>query len=447
MSELFFEVPRDYKNLAQGTIQLFGRSVTKHERPIVPLNEADAKKSDQKPWLVYLEGGPGYGNREPQDSPITRTALTRGYQVLFLDYRGTGMSSPVSAAMLARLGPATDQAAHLRLLRADNIVRDCEAVRACLTSDYPDEKKQWSIIGQSFGGFVSLSYLSFYPQGLREVFMTGGLAPVNKTAEQVYTALFKRVIQRNEAYYTKFPQDVQNVRQIARHIHEQGGKVALPSGGFLTVPRFLTLGIGFGFHGGIDAVHGLVLRAKADLDQLGFLDRPVLTALERDNPLDTNIIYAILHEPIYNYQQGIKSAWAAQRVGQLIEQFSWLSGATDFSAPSDLPLYFTGEMIFPFHFETYPELIPLKPAADDLAHHTDWSTLYDVDQLRRNKVPVYAASYTHDMYVDADMARDTAALVHGCKVYETNIMYHNALRARANDVLGELFKLRDGEID
>lgn len=413
----------------------------------MPLSDADAKKANQKPWLVYLEGGPGYGNREPQDSPITRTALSRGYQVLFLDYRGTGMSTPVSAAMLSRKGSLSDQAAYLRLLRADNIVRDCEAVRACLTEDYPPERKQWSIFGQSFGGFVSLSYLSFYPQGLREVFMTGGLAPVNKSAEQVYTALFKRVIQRNQAYYDKFPEDVQNVRQVASYIQNSGGRVALPGGGYLTVARLLTLGISLGFHGGMDALHGLIVRAKADLDQLGFLDRPVLSALERDNPLDTNIIYAILHEPIYNYAPGVKSAWAAQRVGQTLEPFSWLAGNVDLTAQSDSPLYFTGEMIFPFHFDTYPELVPLKPVAEALAQHSDWPVLYDEHQLRRNEVPVYAASYPHDMYVDADLARETAALVRGIKVYENSTMYHNALRSRSNDVLIELFRLRDGEID
>ncbi|KAH6691622.1 proline iminopeptidase [Plectosphaerella plurivora] len=447
VSELFFEVPQDYKNLSRGTLQLFGRTVTKHERPIVPLSEADAKKADQKPWLIYLEGGPGFGNREPQDSPITRMALSRGYQVLFLDYRGTGLSTPVSAAMLATKGAPTDQAAYLRLLRADNIVRDCEAVRHLLTEDYPEEKKRWSLLGQSFGGFVSLSYLSLYPQGLREVFMTGGLAPVGKTAEQVYSALFRRVIQRNQAYYQKFPEDVQNVRQIARHIQGKGGAIALPAGGTLTVPRLLTLGIGFGFHGGLDAVHGLILRAKLDLDQLGFLDRPILSALERDNPLDTNIIYAILHEPIYNFKPGVRSGWAAHTAGKSLAQYSWLTDPEAFSAVSDEPLFFTGEMIFPFHFDTYPELIQLKAAAEELAAYDDWPALYDEVQLRKNDVPVYAASYTHDMYVDADFARETAALVRGCKVYETNVMYHNALRARTNDVLGELFKLRDGEID
>ncbi|KAM0283612.1 hypothetical protein ACHAQH_002390 [Verticillium albo-atrum] len=455
VSELFFEVPADYANPPAGTLKLFGRSVTKHERPIVPPSPADAAKAEQKPWLVYLEGGPGFGNREPQDMPLTRLALTRGYQVLFLDYRGVGSSTPISAASVKqRAGAdAAAQAAYLRLFRQDNIVRDCEAVRACLTDGYPAEKQPWSIFGQSFGGFVALTYLSRFPQGLREVFLTGGLAPLDKTPDQVYEATFERVTSRNEAYYKKFPEDVRTVRQIARHIaSHEGAAIPLPAGGTLTVPRLLTLGLGFGAHGGLDSVHALILKLKTDLDQFGFLDRAALTAVESYNPLDTNPIYALLHEAIYCYKPGVASKWAAQRVGSRLTPYAWLDDSSkplslDEADDESKPLYFSGEMIFPFHIDTYPELQALKPAADLLAAYDEWPALYDLDQLRRNEVPVYAASFVDDMYVDSRIARETAAAVRGCKVYETNTMYHNALRAKTGEVLGELFKLRDGTID
>jgi len=39
------------------------------------------------------------------------------------------------------------QADYLAMHRADNIVRDAEVIRQCLG------QPQWSIIGQSFGGF------------------------------------------------------------------------------------------------------------------------------------------------------------------------------------------------------------------------------------------------------------------------------------------------------
>lgn len=79
---------------------------------------------------------------------------------MFLDQRGTGLSSTVTAGTLARQGNAIKQAEYMKHFRADNIVRDCEAVRQCLTADYPEEKRKWSVIGQSFGGFCAVTYLS-----------------------------------------------------------------------------------------------------------------------------------------------------------------------------------------------------------------------------------------------------------------------------------------------
>ncbi|KXH49067.1 hypothetical protein CSIM01_09198 [Colletotrichum simmondsii] len=445
VSELFFEVPKDYSNQASGVLQLFGRSVTKHERPIVPPTESEKKQAEQKPWMVFLQGGPGFGNPEPQDSPITRTALDRGYQVLFLDYRGVGLSSPVSAATLALEGNAQKQADHLKLLRQDNIVNDLEAVRAYLTEDFPEEKKKWSLFGQSFGGFVSFTYLSRFPQGLREVFLTGGLAPVGKSPEQVYEATFKKVQERNQAYYQKYPEDIEAVYQVARFIQEKK-QINLPGGGYLTIPRLLTLGLAFGAHGGLDSVHSTILKLKTDLDQFGFFTRASLTDVETATSFDSNIIYAILHEAIYTDGPGSVSNWAAYRVGKSLEKFSWLAKEptiSEFTAP---PLYFSGEMIFPLHFETYPELIELREAAEILAKFDQWPELYDQEKLRENTVPVYAAGYIDDMYVDYEFAKDTAALVKA-KVYETNQLYHSALRSKTEEVMRELFKLRDNPID
>ncbi len=177
------------------------------------------------PKIIDLEGGPGFGNREPQDVPLTRSVLNRGYQMLYLDHRGTGLSSPINTDALLLQGGPQEQADYLKLFRADNIVRDYEAVRQCLTADFPDERKKWSTFGQSYGGFVTLTYLSTYPQGLRESFMTGGLAPVRRTAEEVYRQTYKKVIERNQAYYKKFPEDVERVHRVANYIIEKG---ALP---------------------------------------------------------------------------------------------------------------------------------------------------------------------------------------------------------------------------
>ncbi|KAH6897083.1 Alpha/Beta hydrolase protein [Thelonectria olida] len=441
VTELFFQVPLDYASDI-GNITLFARSVTKHEVPIFR-DEAPPPK----PYLVYLEGGPGFGNREPQDHPLTALALSRGYQLLLLDHRGVGLSTPVSAEMLDLMpGGVEGKAKYLSLMRQDNTVRDCEAVRKCLAADQNEDKARWSLFGQSYGGFVSLSYLSMHPEGLREVFMTGGLAPIGKTTEQVYEATFRRTLDRNKAYYTKFPEDVQTVRDVASHIESKGGSISMPSGGKLTVPRLLTIGIAFGGHGGFDTVHSALLHLKTSLDQFGFLTRASLAILEGFTPFDTNIIYAIIHEAIYCDGPGTASNWAAYRVGQASDSFAWLK--PDFSvSPSDGPLNFSGEMVFPLHFETYPELVALRAVSEELAKRDDWPALYDQEALAKNTVPVYAASYVDDMYVDYEFAKDTAKLVKGTKTFETNVMYHSALRARSEEVLQNLFNLRDDVLD
>lgn len=143
VSELFFEVPRDYANLDHGTLQLFGRSVTRYDEPAAVASEEESKKKSQKPWFVYLQGGPGFGCSPPQNSYITNTVLDKGYQMLYLDQRGTGLSTPISAQSLALEGDVHRQADYLKLFRADNIVRDCEAVRKTLTADYPTGLKKW----------------------------------------------------------------------------------------------------------------------------------------------------------------------------------------------------------------------------------------------------------------------------------------------------------------
>ncbi|KAF4123559.1 alpha/beta hydrolase fold [Geosmithia morbida] len=464
VTELFFRVPLDYKRPSGVSITLFGRRVVKSSG--APADDGDGNdngNSDKKRYLVYLEGGPGFGNSEPQVHPVTRMALAKGYQVLLLDHRGTGLSTPVSAESLDRIASdnVSAQADYLKLMRQDNTVRDLESVRLCLTAGWSESRARWSIFGQSYGGFVSMSYLSMHPEGLEEVFLTGGLAPVGKTPDQVYSALFPRIVRRNEEYYHKFPEDVAAVRQVAAHIESHGGHVALPSGGILTVPRLLTLGINFGFHGGFDSVHTTILRLKASLDQLGFLSRAALAPLETGTPLDFNIIYAIIHEAIYCDGPGVASNWAAYRVGRDNPCFPWLRpdalpitvttnnnpGEQGQQQQQQTPLYFSGENIFPFHFVTYPELSKLHAVAERLAAFDNWPALYNKEQLANNQVPVYAASFIHDMYVDFDFARDTASLVRGTKVFETNVMYHSALRAKSDEVLQQLFNLRDDVLD
>lgn len=188
--------------------------------------------------------------------------------------------------------------------------------------------------------------------------------------------------------------------------------------------------------GGLDQVHDLVLMADTDLTQFGHITRPTIMALEAQESFDSNVIYALLHEPIYC--SGQASNWSAERLRDAHPQFN---------VDAEGPLFFTGEMIYPFMFDSFAELKKLKVVGEALAKTDDWPELYNWEQLAKNEVPMYAAVYYDDMYVDFDLSMETASKIKGCKTFVTNAMYHNAIRAKTDEVIKGVWALRDDVID
>ncbi|KAK4934293.1 hypothetical protein LTR10_024393 [Elasticomyces elasticus] len=437
VTELFFEVPLDHSNPRSDPLRIFCRSARKFEKPAVPKPASD---DDKLPWLVYIPGGPGFGCPPPQSlMEFTNTVLARSYQFLAFDHRGMGLSTPATAASITAKGSPEQQAEYLKHFRAENAVRDLEAIRKCLTADYPEEKKKWTIMGSSYGGFVCLNYLSFYPEGLREVFPVAGLPPITQsTPDLPIEKLFRKVLSRNQKYYAKYPEDKANVRKILELISREESQ--LPSGDVLTAARFLEMGLFFGFHGGLDSVHDVVVRAANDIDIFGYLTRPTLSAIEGFSWFNDQPLYAVMHGSIY--AQGHASDWAFDRVSKNYPEFD-----IDLQATRDEGLLFTGEMVFRRAFENHGELKHLLSVAELLEKKTDWPNLYDLEQLQKNEVPVFAAIYVEDMYVDFDYSLETASIVKGCKTFITNVLYHDAIRSKNEDVLKALFALRDDTID
>lgn len=76
VAELFFDVPVDYSKPNGTTLRLFARSVTRFNKPVEP-----TKDEGKLPWLVYLQGGPGFGCGAPQNYGWVEPALNKGYQV------------------------------------------------------------------------------------------------------------------------------------------------------------------------------------------------------------------------------------------------------------------------------------------------------------------------------------------------------------------------------
>jgi hypothetical protein len=140
-----------------------------------------------------------------------------------------------------------------------------------------------------------------------------------------------------------------------------------------------------------------------------------------------NPLYAIVHEACY--ADGCRTRWAAER--ELPDDFA-----------SD-PELFTGEMVYPWMFEEYGALRPLRDAAHLLAEQ-EWPTLYDAEKLAANEVPAAAAIYADDMYVERVFSEETAVRIRGLHPWLTNEYEHDGLRQDGDRILGRLIDLARG---
>ncbi|GAB4098862.1 alpha/beta fold hydrolase [Sinomonas halotolerans] len=417
--EHVFRVPLDHGDPDGEHLEVFAREHVAAAHP--------AASADQLPWLVFLQGGPGgRGNRVTSLGGWMKEAA-KDFRVLMLDQRGTGLSSPADRATLPLRGTPAEQAAYLGHFRADSIVLDCEAIRRALGSG------PWTVLGQSYGGFCALTYLSLAPQGLRRALITGGLAPLDGAADRVYRATYARVAERNAEYFGWYPEDRAAVTSVVAHLREHDER--LPSGERLAPERFQLVGSLLGGNTRVDALHYLLedafTRGSAGprLSD-GFLAQVHALVTRAPNPL-----YAVLHESIY--AQGAATEWAAQRV---------LGEFPAFRADAEEPLLL-GEMVMPWYFEQDPALVPLAATAEIIAHRDDWGPLYDPGRLALNSVPAAAAVYRDDIFVDRTLSLETAARVRGLAVWETADFHHDGLADDGEAIFARLLAMADPDGD
>jgi pimeloyl-ACP methyl ester carboxylesterase len=409
LTDHMFAVPLDHDRPDGEQIEVFAREV-------VAASMADR---DDIPWLLFLQGGPGMHAQRPVGREGWLDRALRDYRVLLLDQRGTGRSTPVSAASLALRGDAAAQAEYLTQFRADSIVLDAELIRTSLLGDVP-----WSVLGQSFGGFCVVSYLSFAPHGLCEALITGGLPGLSATADDVYRAMYPRVAEKNAAHYARYPDDAALATSIAEQLAE--GDIRLPDGAPLTVEAFQSLGRMLGTASGSDRLHYL-LEAGADVSQAW------LYQVQAHLSFAGAPLYAVLHEA--SYAQRTATRWAAQRIRAEFGEF----------APDAKPPLFTGEMVYPWMLGNDPVLRPMRDAADILAERDDWPPLYDPTRLAASDVPAAAAVYFDDMYVDPGFSLATAKAIGGLRRWVTSEYEHDGLRVSAGQVLAHLIAMVRGD--
>ncbi len=429
-----FDVPLDHSrplDAAAGnpSIEIFAREIVR-------------AGGEDLPHMVYLQGGPGYGGPRPGDFRDGWIgALLEKHRVVLLDQRGTGQSGRLDARSLIEGGDFTrpdgstdDQALadHLMLFRQDQIVRDAEVVREALTGG-----RKWSTLGQSYGGFLTLAYLSQAPEALEKCLITGGL-PGLVHIDEIYRRTYGLTAARNRAYLRLHPGDEQVIREVAAHLRDT--EELLPSGERLSPARFRAVGLGLGIQTRTDLLHYLLEGPWVTLRGQRRLSSQFLEGVAAE--LASTPMYGVLHETIYAGATpelaGTPTNWSADRLAEEIPGFAKDADPLDTSEPYHL----TGEHMMKSFFEDDPALRPFAGAMQILATRTDWPAVYLPEVLAACEVPVVAAVYHDDMFVPRDLSLATAELI-GARTWVTSEYQHDGLRASGAKVVTHLLELSE----
>ena len=410
LRDITLPVPLDHADPTGARIEVFARVVT-------------ADGGEDRPYLVFLQGGPGSEAPRPLEasSPGWLSRALREHRVVMLDQRGTGRSTPVgpdtalpegAGAPTLREATAQQQARYLTHFRADAIVADAELLREHLGVE------SWALLGQSFGGFTTLRYLSTAASSVSTALFTGGLPTVGPGMDEVYTTTWHGMIERSERFWARFPGDRDRFRRLADAA--DAGRLRLPDGQRVGVERLRRLGHLLGASPGAERLHYLL-----DLD-------PASPAFAHDLAAalpfgGRNPLYAVIHESCW--ADGVATRWAADR--------------TQPQQVREDPTLLAGAHIHRSLFAEDPELEVWAEAADLLAAH-EWPTLYDADALRAADVPGAAAVYYDDAYVPREHSMATAALLPRLRTWVTSEYEHNGLRASGEGVLDHLLDLAAG---
>ena len=168
------------------TLTLFGRTLCRQD-----------KRDADLPWLLYLQGARASAHRARLQAAAGSSGPCRSF----------GCCCSISAAPATPV-PSTprpwrdvprEQAHYLGHFRADSIVRDAEYVREVLSREAPgacsarasavlQPHPPLPVPGQPARGL---------PHRRR--------APIGRSADEVYRATYRRVADKNRAFFTRFP--------------------------------------------------------------------------------------------------------------------------------------------------------------------------------------------------------------------------------------------------
>ena len=405
--DIYKKVPLDYSKPDGRQIEIYARDLYK-------------KGNEDAELMVFFAGGPGLMAPRNIGESWLKYALEH-FHLVIVDQRGSDRSSRIGPETPAMFDNAQELAEYLSHFRADNIVRDAEVLRKEIYGGV-----QWYSAGQSYGGFITCSYLSFAPEGLKGSIITGGLPPFKKdTVDGVYKANLENVYARNKAYYQAYPEDAAKVKNIVNLLQEKPLKLA--ENDTFTAERFLEAGMILGVNGAFDKLHASLENPYMDSSE-SQVSWAFATKI-KETDYETNPIFAFLHELIY-CDGNRKSNWAAERC---------MAEDPRFALDNEEFICLRGECVRSGMFDDYAMLRPFKEAAEILAQKEDWPALYDFEQLAQNKVPVEAMVYDTDFYVDLQGSLDCADAIQGCNVSRHPTLQHNSLTTHSETVLSILY--------
>jgi hypothetical protein len=457
--------------------------------------------------VLYLQGGPGFGAPTPIVGLSTAKSSWLGQllsqpeynRVVLMDQRGTGRSTPITKQTLELKFPSlflldepgtlstkrleefetsdqkeavqtavADAIEYMTYFRADNIVKDAEYIREALLyrpilddngteSSSTQEPRPWGCsLGQSYGGFCQMSYLSLVPNPPRIMLFTGGIAPMLSNVDHVYSSLWDTVKERNLRFYEQYPGDIAHVKAIVNKLLDD--PPILPSGGKLTARRFLCTGIALGGSPSAFAgLHNMITTAFVPGTTNQF-SRAFLKALDSIQSFDDHPIYFWLHESIYaDGTDCSPTNWSAHRVyeAKASDQAEFDYRITAADTDESKPVLLFGEHVFPWFVEDFAELngVGLQAVAEGLATKNDWEPLYDATAMKATlmsgKTRAAAVVYHEDMYVDFDACMKVTARdgpLGKVKLFVTNEYQHSGLRDNGGAIVAKLHGMAKGAI-
>ena len=472
MTDHLFRVPLDYSRGPEGgTIQLFARVATSPARAAAAANAAAAAAAsaaagaaaaagtaakaaaaatapsassaasgvpppppdDGGPWLLYLQGGPGFEAPRPTEaSSWLKAAIHHGFRVVLLDQRGTGRSSPPVAPLALGVGDSASASSSSTADRVYDLLFDRVAAQnAKFYRRYPrDAARARAVVlalaalpggGAALPSGGVLTPRGFQLLGLSGLGSGGGFDRLHYLLERALCPVTGQVTAGFLKSYESWMSWEANPLYALLHesIYCDGSGSGGGSSGW-AAERARQRGT-------------VTLHVSTSARNSG---DPAAAAAATSNGK------AVPHSPAAASPPPQQQPHAATTTTITLprpEAFDALAAAR-----AGREVLFTGEMVFPWMFEEVGALRPLARVAERLARKSDWPRLYDLAALRACRVPCAAAVYWEDMYVDFGLSQKTAGRIPTLRQWVTSELMHSGIRDDGARVFEHLMGLVRG---